>query len=118
MVVHSQGLDEISNLGETIVYELDQYSTKHQKLKPSRPCTLDDLRVNSPEESAARIKEVLAGKRNPVRDAIVRNAGAAIYLGTDPRISMECAVMRAEETINSGAAASKLARIVEYSRSF
>ncbi len=81
LVVYGDGLDEVNPRGETTVVEVgngfDRYTLKPEDfgLKPVKiiPC-------NSPQESAERIKAVLAGKGSEEdRNFVVANASLALY---------------------------------------
>jgi anthranilate phosphoribosyltransferase len=77
---------------------------------------LDSLQVQSPAESAALIRRILAGERGPARDIVVLNAAAGLFAAgkTAERTS---AARLATEAIDSGAAAELLARLAERSHS-
>jgi len=75
---------------------------------------LESMRINGPEESAAMIEGILAGKAGPARDIVLLNAAAALYTvgtSTDPA---ECA-RHAADAIDSGRAAELLARLADLS---
>jgi anthranilate phosphoribosyltransferase len=72
---------------------------------------LEDLRVASAAESAAAIREVLAGKRGPHRDIVVLNAAAAVMVAGKANGLAE-GVRLAAGAVDSGAAANALARLV------
>ena len=74
----------------------------------------ETLRVESPGESAARIRMTLAGEPGPVRDYLLANAAAALWV-TSPAELPEL-VARAAEAIDSGAAARLLDRWAASSR--
>ena len=43
--------------------------------------TADDLRIDSPEASAAKMREILSGKSGPARDIVLLNSAAALWVG-------------------------------------
>ncbi|WP_297527063.1 anthranilate phosphoribosyltransferase [Thiohalobacter sp.] len=121
LVVHAaDGLDEISIGSETHVAELrdgliERYTIEPEQFGMGR-ADGSTLAVDSAEQSLARIREVLAGTPGPARDIVVLNAGAAIYaagLAGD----LEGGVKRAAEAIDSGEAATRLERLIEFSGS-
>ena len=71
---------------------------------------IDHLQVNSPEESAKIIMEVLQSKRrDEARTLVVMNAAAALFVGGLAKDTMHAARM-AEQSIDSGNAQYKLDR--------
>ena len=80
-----------------------------------------DLRGGGPRENAAVVRDVLAGRRGPVRDAVVLNAAAALVAaeggGGDLHERMVGGLQRAAASVDSGAAADVLDRWVVASRS-
>lgn len=75
---------------------------------------LDTLRIETPEESAALVRRLLAGEAGPPRDVVVLNAAAGLIAAgrsDDPK----AAAAMAAEAIDSGAAAELLKRLGERS---
>ncbi len=119
MVVRGEdGLDEISLSGPTRVSELKNGEVQSYLLTPEQlgldRSPLSALVVETAEQSAAVLQQVLAGELGPARDIVLANAGAAIYLAglSD---TLEDGVERAGEVIDSGAAAATLASLAELS---
>lgn len=84
-VVHADdGLDELSTLGPTRVSELKDGQVQTWRLDPKTLglayARLSDLQVESPEDSARVIRDILGGRVGPPRDIAVLNAGAAIHI--------------------------------------
>jgi anthranilate phosphoribosyltransferase len=121
LVVHGEpGMDEVSPLGATRVAELVDGEVREYEVTPRSlglaPCEADDLRGGSPEENAEVIRRVLEGEeRGAARAATLANAAAAIYVGGSVA-SLPEGVVRAMESLDSGAAARKLAALVEATR--
>ncbi len=115
MVVHGDGLDEITVSGPTLVAEIDHSSVKNYTIVPEdfgiRRSPLPALAGSTAAGNAGIIREILAGKEGPARDVVVMNAGAAIYLGGHAP-DYGSGIARAEEAIDSGAAAGKLEALV------
>jgi len=120
LVVHSaDGLDEISIAAETHVAELRNGVVETYTIEPEQfgleRGSLEDLRVDGPEESLALIRQVLAGEAGPARNIVLLNAGAALYAaGLAP--DLEGGVEQAGRVIDSGAAARKLDDLVALSQ--
>ncbi|MBP1929314.1 anthranilate phosphoribosyltransferase [Methanolinea mesophila] len=85
MVVHGNGMDEITTTGPTMVAELAGGEIREYSISPDDfgiPCAEPgQLRGGTATENAAIIRGILAGDRGPARDVVLMNAGAAIYLG-------------------------------------
>ena len=75
------------------------------------------LRVDSPEQSLDMIHTVFGNAGGPARDIVALNAGAAIY-ASGLADDLGAGVSLALESIASGAAEERLARLVELSNSF
>ncbi|WP_415890319.1 anthranilate phosphoribosyltransferase [Neptuniibacter sp. SY11_33] len=122
MVVHAaEGLDEISLAGDTYVAELkagevSEYTLTAEDAGLSKQ-TLDGLQVNSSAESLGMIQAAFAGEHTKAVDMIAINAGAALYV-SDQAASLKEGVALAKETILSGAAASKVKELADFSQAF
>jgi len=121
MVVHAQdGLDEISTTAPTRVSDLADGAVTTKTITamdfglPS--ARLEDLLVNSPQQSAAAIRDVLSGQRGPHRDIVLLNAAAALVVA-DKAPTIPAALALAEESIDSGAAAAAMERLIVTSNS-
>ena len=116
MVVHAEdGLDEISISAPTHVAELKDGKVSSYTIKPSDfgmdSATLDQLRVNSPEQSLDMIRAVLADNAGPARDIVCLNAGAAIYV-SGCADTLAAGIEAAKVAISSGKAAEVLQNLV------
>lgn len=112
MVVHgSDGLDEITLTGRTWVSEVRDGWIKNYEFDPfdygMSYCTSSDLRGGDLKANVEISRSVLSGERSPRRDVVVLNAAAAIYLSGEVG-DFAGAVRMANESIDSGRAASKL----------
>ena len=86
MVVYGQDkLDEIAACSPTLICEFDQGNYKTYTITPEdfglTSCKKEDLTGGTPEENAAITLSVLKGEQGPKRNAVLLNAGAALYIG-------------------------------------
>ena len=106
-------LDELSTLGSNIIAEFYQEhgfatSTLDPTQFPLHPVTLADLGGGDREANAAIIRRILHGEETgPKRDAVLLNAGAALFVAGGAR-SMGEGWELAVEVIASGKARAKL----------
>ncbi|MBI5227001.1 anthranilate phosphoribosyltransferase [Candidatus Micrarchaeota archaeon] len=117
MVVHSNGMDEIS-LGKTLVYELKNNRISKYILN-ARDFGFSEQQipaVSSAKESAAIIGNVLSGQKGAARDVSLLNAGALIYLGGKAK-SIEEGVELARQSVETGAAGKKLEEVRAFGNS-
>ncbi|MDD1716038.1 MAG: anthranilate phosphoribosyltransferase [Methanolinea sp.] len=119
MVVHGEGLDEITVCGETRVAAIGNGTISEYTLTPEQfgisRSPIESLRGGTPEENAGIIRGILDGRRSPARDVVIMNAGAAIYLGGRAKDIGE-GITAAEDAIRSGCAKEKLVHLVKASR--
>jgi anthranilate phosphoribosyltransferase len=116
LVVHgSVGMDEISPLGSTLVWEVEDGDMRTWELDPAEyelDCPdLDGLAGGDPAENATRIEMLLAGKESRVvRCAVLLNAAGALYVSAN-NWSFKEAVSRAMASLDTGAAAHVLGKL-------
>ncbi len=119
LVVHGgDGLDELTTTTASRVAELADGEVRIYTIQPgmlgipqARP---EDLTVGSPAESADVIRSVLGGEPGPPRDIVVLNAAAALVAGGKAE-DLGQGIRLAAESIDGGAAASALERLVAVS---
>ena len=110
-------IDELSTLGENVVAEFYQergFTASKLTLEnfPLQPARLEDLLGGDPFQNAEITRNILAGKdRGPKRDAVLLNAGAALFVAGKTK-SLAAGWELAGETIDSGKAGLKLAELV------
>lgn len=119
MVVYGQDkLDEISLSAPTRVCEIKDGWFKSYVITPEKfglkRCTKDDLRGGTPEENAEITLAILKGEKGDKRNAVLMNAGAALYIGGKAE-SMEEGIALAAELIDSGKALAALEKLIEVS---
>lgn len=120
MVVYGQDkLDEISMSAPTTVSEIRDGWYKSYVIRPEdfgfERCSKDDLRGGTPEKNAEITRAILRGERGPKRNAVLMNAGAALYIG-GKAASMKEGTVLAAELIDSGAALQALDKLIEVSQ--
>ena len=119
MVVHAaDGLDEFSTTCETKVSEWRDGKVTTRRVRPEEfgfeRAKLDDLIIDSPDQSAAVLKRVLSGEKGPARDIVLLNAAAALTIG-EVAPDIGAGLPLAEKSIDSGAAKAALERLIEVS---
>ena len=115
MVVYGQDkLDEISLSAPTSVCEIRDGWYKSYVITPEDfgfdRCTKDDLKGGAPEENAAITRAILSGEKGHKRNAVLMNAGAALYIGGKAE-SMKDGIALAAELIDSGKALETLEQL-------
>ena len=119
MVVHSEGLDEISTGGITRIAELSGGQITRKELNPKElgiePVDIEKLRVSDAQASAKIVRDVLAGKdAGGGKDIVVLNASAAI-IAAGLVEDFASAVKLAEASISDGSAQNCLEKLIEVS---
>jgi anthranilate phosphoribosyltransferase len=119
-VVHgSDGLDEITTTGATIVFEICGSIVRRIEWTPGdfgiEPARIEELRGGDREINHRIAQEILAGESGPRRDIVLVNAAAALLasgIAQDLRQGMKIAA----ESIDSGAALAKVQKLADYSK--
>lgn len=119
MVVYGlDKLDEISMSAPTKICEIKDGWFKSYVITPEKfgfeRCTKADLKGGTPEENAQITRDILGGKPGHKRNAVLMNAGAALYL-YDKADSLKNGIALAAELIDSGAALKTLEKAIEVS---
>ncbi len=119
MVVYGQDkLDEISLSAPTKICEIKDGWFKTYTITPEQfgftRCTKADLKGGTPAENAQITRDILSGATGPMRNAVLMNAGAALYL-YDKADSLKSGIALAAELIDSGAALKTLEKVIEVS---
>src|SRR6266545_4116522 len=119
-VVHGAGgIDELSPMGPNLVCEVVDGAVLERVVDPLDlgipRCELADLGGGAPRENAEMIRAVLAGAPGPRRDAILLNAAGAIAAAGHAADLCE-GLSLAVEAVDSGEAADRLERLIDFSR--
>lgn len=117
MVVYGQDkLDEISMSAATTVCEIRDGWFRTFVLTPEEfgfeRCSKEDLKGGTPKENAEITLAILKGEKGPKRNAVLLNAGAALYIG-EKADSIKAGIALAEELIDSGKALDTLQKLIE-----
>jgi anthranilate phosphoribosyltransferase len=119
-VVHgADGLDEISNTGESRLSEVREGTVRTFTVRPEdfglTRASIGDLKGGDREQNASIIRSLLAGETGPKRDIVLMNASAALVAGGRARELKE-GVGLAVRSIDEGAARSKLDALIALSQ--
>jgi anthranilate phosphoribosyltransferase len=122
LVVHGRdGLDEMSISGPTLVCELVEGCVRQYEVTPQEVglalSEAASVAGGTPEENAAALREVLAGRTGPRRDIVLLNAAAGL-VALERAAALAEGVALAAEAIDGGAARERLERFVAVTNSF
>jgi anthranilate phosphoribosyltransferase len=119
LVVHGDGIDELSPSGPNLVVEVMDGHIAEWELDPRslgiEPSPTEALRGGGPAENAIAIRNVFAGERGARRNAVVLNAAAALVTAGIAD-DLGDGLGAAAEAVDSGAAGATLERLVVFSR--
>jgi anthranilate phosphoribosyltransferase len=118
LVVHGlDGLDEITITGPTRIAEARDGTVRTYEVDPEefgmKRATLADISGGDTAENAAIVREVLSGKKSPRRDVVVLNSAAAL-VAAGRADHLADVILLAARSIDSGAAAAKLAALTSF----
>jgi anthranilate phosphoribosyltransferase len=118
-VVHGHdGLDELTTTGATDVAEVKDGKVTVFEVTPAdaglTPAKLSDLKGGDETHNAEAIRDVLAGKKTPLRDIAILNAAAALIVAGKAANLLDGAALAAH-SIESGAAQRALDKLVAIS---
>ena len=120
MVVHADGLDELTVAGQSQIVELKDGQINEYTLEPADfgmdEQDVSSLRCESPEESLKLIQAALNGSENQAAsDIVALNAGAALYV-SGVAGSMANGVAMAQDLIITGQAAEKFKEFLAFTK--
>jgi anthranilate phosphoribosyltransferase len=114
-VVHGDGLDELSTVGPTTVAALDGGKVETFEITAADaglpPARRDDLAGGEPQHNARLMRSVLAGTGGPLRDIVLLNSAAALFVA-GRAANLGDGVELAARSIDSGAAQRVLDHLV------
>jgi anthranilate phosphoribosyltransferase len=112
-------MDEVSLGAATLVGELKGGEITEYEIHPEDfglPMQSNrSIKVETPEQSVAMLRGVLAGEAGAARDIVLLNAGVALY-AADVAPSMKDGIALARKAVDSGAAQARLAQVVAFSQ--
>jgi anthranilate phosphoribosyltransferase len=118
LVVHGQGLDELSCMGPAKVVEVTADSIKEITIDPQAlglpQCQLTDLKGGTAAHNAQIIVDVFSNKNTAAAGTLILNAAAALYL-YGIHSSLAEAIAHAGENLYSGNALTLLNNWIEHS---
>jgi anthranilate phosphoribosyltransferase len=127
LVVHGDdGLDELTTTTTSTIWRVQRGTVERLTFDPAAfgfaRAHISELTGGDAEANAASVRDVLAGAKGPVRDAVVLNAAGAMVahagLSSDAKWvpAWEVGLERAVASIDSGAAEQLLARWVRFTK--
>ncbi|MFH1799087.1 MAG: anthranilate phosphoribosyltransferase [Candidatus Omnitrophota bacterium] len=116
-IVHgSDGLDEVTITGETMVSELKDGKIKSYVVTPAvfgiKKAPLKSIKGGSSKENAKIIQDILRGEKGAKRDIVLMNAAMALVAAGGAEDFKKAAAIAAS-AIDSGRALEKLQRLIE-----
>lgn len=119
MVVYGEdSIDEISMSAPTKVCEFKDGNFKIYEITPEQfgfeRCQKSELVGGTPQENAQILRDILDGKDGAKKNAVLLNAGAAIYVAGKAD-SIDSGIKIAKDMIDSGKAKAQLERFIEQS---
>lgn len=119
MVVYGQDkLDEISLSAPTTICEIRDGWFKTSVIAPEdfgfQRCTREELKGGTPKENADITLALLKGAKGPKRNAVLMNAGAALYIGGKAG-TLKDGITLARKLIDSQKALAVLQKLIQFS---
>ena len=119
MVHGEDGLDEVTTSGPTYIYRLRDGEITHAQFTPEdfgiRRSKLADLAGGDVADNVRILRGILEGEKGPRRDAAIVNAAVGLVAAGIAEGFVE-GVEVATESVDSGAAAEVLERVVKRSQ--
>lgn len=119
LVVHGNGLDELNLLGPNRVIEVSSEGKKEFILDPKdygfSYCRLEQIQGGDAKTNANLLLKTFRGKRGPIADTIILNAGAALYVA-NKAASIREGIKIAQEKLYQGVALNTLNNWINFCR--
>lgn len=118
MVVHgSDHSDEITITGPTRIYEIKQTAVTSYSLCPEdfglARAPLQAIHGGKPDDNARIMMETFGGQKGPIRDVVLLNAAATLYVGQIAE-SMQDGMERAARAIDQGDVLRKIEQLRQF----
>lgn len=118
LVVCGNGeLDEVSLWGKTTVFEVTGSNLSQFEWTAADfglpECDVSQLTVESSEQSASIIREILNGEQGPARNMVIVNASAAL-LAAERASDLVQAVQKVAQLIDEGKVREKLQQLIDF----
>ncbi|TET53497.1 MAG: anthranilate phosphoribosyltransferase [Actinobacteria bacterium] len=119
MVVHGNGLDEVTTTGVTKISELkpdetiEDYEIKGQDFGLDQ-ASINDIKAKDKDDNVKIIKEVLSGAQGPKTDIVLLNSACALKVAQQAQ-NIEEGLEKARDLINSKKPLEKLEELVKFS---
>ncbi len=121
IVTSDEGLDEVSILSKTTVFNVKANTIKHYSINPTdygfKKVARKELLGGTIEENAEFIKTILTGEKNSKRDIVVLNSALALYVA-DVVNDIQEGIELAEKSIDSGKAAVVLNNLIKETQKY
>lgn len=119
IVVGAGGMDELSTAGVSQGFLVEGKRMRRMTIDPKRygfkSPTKYALMGGTAADNAKIVRDILGGEQGAKRDIVVLNAGAALFAAGFAR-DVKDGIERAKKSINSGAAAAALDRLIRISQ--
>jgi anthranilate phosphoribosyltransferase len=116
-VVHGDGLDEVTLTGPTLVFEIQRASLQQHEWTPSdfglEAVPIEVLQGGGRQTNSRIARAILAGERGPTRDVVLMNSAAGL-VASGKAATLRDGMWLAAESIDSGAARTKLQKLIEF----
>lgn len=116
---HGSGLDELTTLGKVIAYDIQNGQKIRFEIDPVSlgfsSCLLEELKGGDAKLNASILKQAFAGQQSAVADALIFNAGAAIWVFGNAE-TLEEGIQIARNTLMKGKALKVLESWVGFSQ--
>jgi len=117
-VVHGDGLDEMTTTGTTHIAALENGTIRTFDLTPEEVgltrVGIEQLKGGDAQHNASALMTVLKGEKNPYREIVLLNAGAALVIGGEAE-DIRDGITRAGAAIDNGAALAALEALIKTS---